>query len=1230
MKKQLLFLIISLFAITQLNAQTSESYLWNNVTIGGGGFVTGVFFSPIEQNVMYARTDVGGAYRWNESSKSWISMMDWVNADERGLLGIEALAIDPSQPGRVYMMAGTVYWNQADDGIGRSAFLRSNDYGQTWEKIPVWDNNTKFFNVHGNGMGRGNGERLAVNPTNSNTMFYGSRDKGLWKSSNNGNSWSKVNSFPVDTTWNGCGISFVTYDPSQTSRIYVGVLRKNDNVFVSEDSGLSWSLVPNRPVPQYATDLMPQRIAIRPDGSEVYITFGNGAGPHTMQWDEGWGPINDWFNRGALFKYEVATQTWTDISPQDFIDPENDGDPSDPSTYYGCYSGISIDPNNPDHMVVSSIASYRGPQFWKIDGAWTDRWGDNIFVTEDGGKTWVPSFEYYWLDGGYTPNAEQMDENGVPWIIGNTIHWIGGVAIDPYNPKRVFVTSGNGVFMTEDIFNYEWSYVDEWGNEDISYTQYTVWKFAGHGIEEVVPEDIVSIPGGPLVSVIGDYDGFKHDDVALSPALGRHVTTGSGAEFSLGSTTGLAYAPKNGKLAKCAKVREVSTKYNTFSIGPVQYSTDNGATWTVETYTSNPPTDLKGGKVALSSDGNITLWMPSEGTTMYRQENTNWSTVSGISFNGRPMGDQVNANLFYVYNGSTGYMFVSTDKGTSFSQAGYVGKSNYRTARSVPDNEGHVWVPLASNDGTRTGGLMRSSDGGNTFSAVPGVGYCEAVGFGMAAPGASYPAVYVFAEIEGTLGVFRSIDEGANWVLINDEEHEYGGLANGEFVMGDMNVFGRVYMSTAGRGIVYGDPTGNTVPVTGLSLSPSVVSVNIGGTVQLSANVTPLNATNQSVNWNSGNSNIATIDSNGIISGIAAGTIAITATTLDGGYIASAQVTVAAVSVEYIAISPTSVTLDPGETSQFSAIVTPDNATNQNISWSTSDTAIVSVDSNGLVTAVSDGTASVTAISEDGGHTASADITVNYVEIPVTGVELSPTNLLIGVGDTSSLSASVIPATANNQVVHWTTNNSSIATVDASGKVTGVAVGTAIITVTTDDGGYSATSSIRVNDITTGTILAEYWENIPGINITDLTGSHDYPDNPTRIEYLASLEGATNWAENYGTRIRGYVYPPVTGSYTFWIAGDDYSDLYLSTDDNAANASRIAYVEGWTNSQEFTKYSSQQSVAIDLIAGQQYYIEVLQKEGYGGDNIAVAWEGPSLTMSIIDGAYLSPYGRLKN
>ncbi|MBN1601843.1 MAG: hypothetical protein JW915_09550 [Chitinispirillaceae bacterium] len=144
-------------------------------------------------------------------------------------------------------------------------------------------------------------------------------------------------------------------------------------------------------------------------------------------------------------------------------------------------------------------------------------------------------------------------------------------------------------------------------------------------------------------------------------------------------------------------------------------------------------------------------------------------------------------------------------------------------------------------------------------------------------------------------------------------------------------------------------------------------------------------------------------------------------------------------------------------------------------------------------------------------------------------------------------------------------------------------------------------------------LLREVWTGISGTAVSDLTSSPNYPSSPNLSQIIYSFEGPVDNAENYGTRIRGYVVPPTTGSYTFWIASDDNSELWLSTSADPAGKSLIASVSGWTGSREWTKYSSQQSSARTLTAGQKYYIEVLQKEGTGGDNVAVGWQGPGIT-----------------
>ena len=165
-----------------------------------------------------------------------------------------------------------------------------------------------------------------------------------------------------------------------------------------------------------------------------------------------------------------------------------------------------------------------------------------------------------------------------------------------------------------------------------------------------------------------------------------------------------------------------------------------------------------------------------------------------------------------------------------------------------------------------------------------------------------------------------------------------------------------------------------------------------------------------------------------------------------------------------------------------------------------------------------------------------------------------------------------------------------------------------------------------------GFILREYWTNITGTAVSDLTNNPNYPDNPSGDDYPTIFEGPVDWAEYYGTRIHGYVHPPVSGNYTFWVSSDDNSALYLSTDANPANASLIASVPGWTNYREWNRYAQQQSAPIMLLAGQKYYISALQKEQGGGDSISVrwqlpdgSWEDPAVPIASIPGIRLSPY-----
>nr|WP_230680359.1 Ig-like domain-containing protein [Pontibacter sp. 172403-2] len=163
---------------------------------------------------------------------------------------------------------------------------------------------------------------------------------------------------------------------------------------------------------------------------------------------------------------------------------------------------------------------------------------------------------------------------------------------------------------------------------------------------------------------------------------------------------------------------------------------------------------------------------------------------------------------------------------------------------------------------------------------------------------------------------------------------------------------------------------------------------------------------------------------------------------------------------------------------------------------------------------------------------------------------------------------------------------------------------------------------VDVAEVVTGKITREYWDNVQGSSVSSIPVT----TAPKSVTELSSFATPTNVADSYGQRVRGYLTAPVTGEYTFWIASDDYSELWLSTSTDPADKVKLAYVNGWTKSQEWSKYRTQQSVKVKLEVGQRYYIEALHLENSGSDNLAVGWQLPDGSMERpIPGPRLTPY-----
>lgn len=199
-----------------------------------------------------------------------------------------------------------------------------------------------------------------------------------------------------------------------------------------------------------------------------------------------------------------------------------------------------------------------------------------------------------------------------------------------------------------------------------------------------------------------------------------------------------------------------------------------------------------------------------------------------------------------------------------------------------------------------------------------------------------------------------------------------------------------------------------------------------------------------------------------------------------------------------------------------------------------------------------------------------------------------------------------------------TTDITSTSEITGSIDVTATAVATPTPTPSAKPGSAGADAPGG-----SGAITRELWTEIKGMTIVDLTASPNYPGAPNARDTLEELNVVLD-LENAGQRIRGYLYPPITGDYRFWIASDDEGQLFLSSDATPANAALIAAVPEWSPDQVWDKYPEQASAPLRLVAGKRYYIEVLHKQGTLADNLAVAWQPPKGARAVISGAYLSP------
>ena len=300
------------------------------------------------------------------------------------------------------------------------------------------------------------------------------------------------------------------------------------------------------------------------------------------------------------------------------------------------------------------------------------------------------------------------------------------------------------------------------------------------------------------------------------------------------------------------------------------------------------------------------------------------------------------------------------------------------------------------------------------------------------------------------------------------------------------------------------------IPVTSVSLDQTKIELTEGDELTLTATVKPDEATNKNVIWSSSNSSVATV-TDGVVTAIKAGTATITVKTDDGAKTATCKVTVVAkeIPVTSVSLDQTKIELTEGDELTLTATVKPDEATNKNVIWSSSNSSVATV-TDGVITAIKAGTATITVKTDEGAKTATCKVTVVAKEIPVTSVSLNQTKIELTEGDEFTLTATVKPHDATNKNVSWSSSNKAVATV-ADGKVTAIKAGTTTITVTTDDGNKTATCTVTVSStsvpVESISLDKTYIEITPGEEVS--LKATVYPSNATNQKLIWSSSDNT-------------------------------------------------------------------------------------------------------------------------
>ncbi|MGW1548311.1 WD40/YVTN/BNR-like repeat-containing protein [Streptomyces sp. NPDC002346] len=678
----------------------AEPHRWRTAAIGGTGFVTGLLFHPAVKGLAYARTDIGGAYRWDDRQARWTALNDQLGWDDWNLLGVEALAVDPAHPDRLYLALGAY----AQSWAGPGAVLRSEDRGATWARADL------TVRLGANEDGRGAGERLLVDPRDSEHLWLGTRHDGLLHSTDRGATWAAAD-FPATPSPTGQGVMFLV---AAGRSVYAGWGDGGTPLHRTNASG-GWEAVPGQPSGSATSSKVPIRAAYDAHTRSLYVTYADAPGPNGQ-------------SDGSVHRLDTVTGAWTDITPVTPNSGSGDG--------FG-YGGVAVDAGRAGTVVVTT----------------NNRWAqiDTLFRSTDGGATWTSLKDTAVLDVSQTPYLRWGgDAAKFGW-------WIQAVAVDPYDSQHIVFGTGATVFGTRDLVHW----APRIRGLEESAVRFLIAPptdgaqlLSGLGdIGVMYHESLTASPSRGMASnpVFGTATGLALAALKPSYVVRTGWPSGSGAAGAYSTDGGSSWQPFTaqpeiaasapGPVAVAADgttllwsfIHWDGTKY------PAHRSTDNGGTWTEVT------TFPKGGApVADPLDPRRFYVYDTDTGVVFL------STDSGATFTrgatGLPSGD-VQFTLAAA-PGRTGDLWLSAKDNGLF--------------RSV--DGGMTFTAVAGCQASHALGFGAAAPvrGGASGRRPVHAGYP-----------AIFQTGRVAATFDG-VAVLRSDDAGTTWVRINDDSHQWG------------------------------------------------------------------------------------------------------------------------------------------------------------------------------------------------------------------------------------------------------------------------------------------------------------------------------------------------------------------------------------------------------------------------------------------------------------------------